>query len=175
MKKCATREAALALGEKHYFTGVSCRNGHICARFVSDYKCVECNKARVKRRYKDDKKHAAIVKNRVSDWQKDNKQKVNTKNSLWRKDNPAIVNAATARRFSSKRNRTPKWIGAEEKWLIKEVYDLAAIRTKLHGFSWHVDHITPLQGVLVSGLHVPENLQVIPGAYNMAKSNSFLV
>jgi hypothetical protein len=67
----------------------------------------------------------------------------------------------------------PKWVDSEELWLIKEVYDLAALRTKLFGFSWHVDHIVPLQGALVSGLHTIGNLQVIPGVENMSKSNKF--
>ena len=58
-------------------------------------------------------------------------------------------------------------------WLIKEVYELAQLRTKLFGFSWHVDHIIPLKGKLVSGLHVIENLQVIPGIENIIKKNSY--
>jgi len=52
---------------------------------------------------------------------------------------------------------------------------LAALRTKLFGFSWHVDHVLPLQGKKVSGLHVPSNLQVIPWADNVSKSNKFLL
>jgi hypothetical protein len=57
--------------------------------------------------------------------------------------------------------------------MIKEVYELAQIRTKHFGFPWHVDHIVPIQGKLVSGLHVIENLQVIPGIENIKKKNKF--
>jgi hypothetical protein len=44
----------------------------------------------------------------------------------------------------------------------------------MFGFSWHVDHKIPLRGESVSGLHVPWNLQVIPGAENMSKNNKFV-
>ncbi len=85
---------------------------------------------------------------------------------------PGYRNAQSKKHVVAKKQRTPKWLTADDFWLINEAYDLAAIRTKMLGFSWHVDHIVPLNGKLVSGLHVPHNLQVIPGRLNRLKSNS---
>jgi hypothetical protein len=56
---------------------------------------------------------------------------------------------------------------------MKEAYDLADMRSKLFGFLWHVDHIIPLQGKKVSGLHTISNLQVIPAIINTRKSNKW--
>lgn len=85
----------------------------------------------------------------------------------------AKVLANDGKRRAAKIKRTPVWLSSEEHWLIEQAYELAQLRTKIFGFSWHVDHILPLQGKLVSGLHVPENLQVIPGIENVRKANMY--
>jgi hypothetical protein len=79
------------------------------------------------------------------------------------------------KRLTGKLQRTPIWNTEEDMWMIEQAYELAALRTKMFGFVWHVDHIIPLQGKLVSGLHVPTNLQVVPALHNLAKGNRFAV
>ena len=94
---------------------------------------------------------------------------------LWQKNNATIYAANAAKYRASKAQRTPVWLDEDSLWMISQAYELAALRTKLFGFSWHVDHVLPLHGRLVSGLHVPNNLQVIPGLQNIAKNNRFEV
>ena len=69
------------------------------------------------------------------------------------------------RRKALKLFRVPKWADLDK---IKEIYD-----TCPKGF--HVDHIVPLQGKLVSGLHVEYNLQHLPAKDNLIKNNKFEV
>jgi hypothetical protein len=101
------------------------------------------------------------------------KNKYNALRSTWKKNNKGRVNAATARRHAAKVSATPAWLTADDHWWMEEVYDLASLRTAYTGIAWHVDHIIPLQGNTVCGLHVPSNLQVIPAAFNCSKSNKF--
>jgi hypothetical protein len=82
----------------------------------------------------------------------------------WKQRNPRQSRADCARRYAAKRNRTPPWsdLGA-----IKKIYDACPE-------GMHVDHIVPLMGDAVSGLHVPENLQYLTPEDNYAKSNSWV-
>ena len=93
----------------------------------------------------------------------------------FRKKHPAKVNAKEVRRKAAKLRRTPAWLTDDDHWMIEQAYEIAALRTEMFGFPWHVDHVAPLMGKQVSGLHVPHNLRVIPGAENMSKGNRFEV
>ena len=101
------------------------------------------------------------------------KEKANAANRAWKQANYAKVLAATRLRQTGKAQRSPKWLCEDDQFIFEEAYNLAALRQKLTGIAWHVDHIIPLHGALVSGLHVPENIQVIPAVVNMRKNNKW--
>lgn len=84
---------------------------------------------------------------------------------------PAKTNARSAQRRALKLQRTPKWLTAQHLVQIEIFYDAAHRLSKEFGIKMHVDHVVPLKGKYVSGLHVPWNLQVISEAENCAKSN----
>lgn len=93
--------------------------------------------------------------------------------SLYKKLRPEVANANKAKRKAAKKLRTPKWLNDIHYERINNEYRLASILTKLTGEPWHVDHVIPLQGKTVSGLHVPGNLKAIRGSENCSKQNKF--
>ena len=113
-----------------------------------------------------EKKHEIHRKNR----QKDLKNH-NARNRVWFANNKDKRAAYQAKRKATILQRTPAW--DPDAHLIVAKYQLAAMLTKASGIEHHVDHIIPLQGRKVSGLHVFSNLRVIPGSDNVKKSNKF--
>lgn len=89
----------------------------------------------------------------------------------WTQANPHRAAATTAKYRAAKRNRTPKWLTPTQLKAIQDIYEQAAALSKLTGCRYEVDHVVPLQGKKVSGLHVPWNLQIIPVPENRRKRN----
>jgi hypothetical protein len=85
----------------------------------------------------------------------------------YRDNKPSYVAAARAREKHIKR-ATPAWADLKA---IEQFYVEADRLTKLTGVKNHVDHIYPLVSDVMCGLHVGLNLQVIPAAVNLRKSN----
>jgi hypothetical protein len=112
---------------------------------------------------------------RAKEWYYKNKEVATARQKVYYEENKAQFVAYTVKRNLDKLNRTPGWLTEFDLLKIKCMYQLAAMRTKESGQDWHVDHIIPLRGKLVSGLHVPENLRVIPATDNLKKSNSYVV
>jgi 5-methylcytosine-specific restriction endonuclease McrA len=155
--------SSVDISDKWYFTGIPCKKGHIAPRLKSNRGCKECAYAR-RMAYESTDTYLA--------WKAENKKTVA---SNWQKRNKGSVNANTRKRQASLLKRTPKWLTDFDNMKMKCLYQLAVMRTRDSGEDWHVDHIIPLQGKLVSGLHVPSNLRVVPAAYNISKNNSFVV
>jgi hypothetical protein len=87
----------------------------------------------------------------------------------WQRDNPGAAAAKTNARRARKLQATPSWADME---FIELLYVEAAALSSLGTRGrFHVDHIVPLQSKLVTGLHVQNNLRVIPARDNIAKSN----
>jgi hypothetical protein len=85
----------------------------------------------------------------------------------------AKIAEISARRKANKLLATPKWLSSNNLLAIKCKYSVAAMLTKHSGKAYAVDHIVPLQGKTVCGLHVPWNLQVITAEENFKKGNRY--
>lgn len=121
-----------------------------------------------KRYYIKNKSHVAM-KNK--EWSLKNPEKSKAIKDRWWKNNRGKVNAQTAKRHASKITQTPEWANLSA---IKQIYIECHEISKETGIKHHVDHIVPLRGKLVSGLHVENNLRIIPAVDNMSKNNKLV-
>ena len=88
--------------------------------------------------------------------------------AVWAKANKHVVNALIAKRSAAKRRALPVWANLRA---IKEIYKEASRLTRETGVRHEVDHIYPLQGRTVSGLHCESNLQILTKVENIRKGN----
>jgi hypothetical protein len=189
-------EAKVA-GLTRYFTGKPCPRGHIAERIVSTRACAECvcerkhawskanpEKVNAQRRsyYKanpekvkawksdEQKRNREAANERNRRYAATHRKQIRLKNLAWEQANPDRVVEKVARRRAAKINQMPCWADRES---IKAIYR-EATKLRRSGLDVHVDHILPLQGRIVSGLHVHHNLQIIDAQANRVKSNNLL-
>ena len=144
--------------------------------------CKKCEKIRAKAKHLKDKENQNArtkiyyevnkekEKARAVVWAKANPEKRKAKAKRHQQANPNMYCAAANKRHAQKLNATLN-LSKEEDIKIGEFYKESARLTKETGILHEVDHIIPLQGELVSGLHVPWNLRVITAEENRKKGN----
>lgn len=86
----------------------------------------------------------------------------------YRTENKGLINNSNATRRANRLNASIL-LTSDQLNEIKEIYMKAQTLTKQTGISYHVDHIIPLQGKTVCGLHVPWNLQILTREENLKK------
>lgn len=94
------------------------------------------------------------------------KERIKARNYAYRKERPHMVQAWNGSRRAAEKRATPLWADMQA---IGEFYALAARLTQETGELHHVDHVIPLRGKNVSGLHVQTNLRVVRAAENLKK------
>jgi 5-methylcytosine-specific restriction endonuclease McrA len=95
----------------------------------------------------------------------------NKKIRIWQSNNRDKMNATAASVRTKRLKRKPRWIKDVFVEEIKVWYRRAKLIKTFTGELWEVDHIVPLNGKNVSGLHVPWNLQLLTKKQNQDKSN----
>ena len=79
-----------------------------------------------------------------------------------------------AKRRAALLSAVPSWLSENDTLSIRGAYNLSKYLTEISKQKYEVDHIIPLQGDNVCGLHVPGNLQVISQEKNRRKSNKWV-
>lgn len=186
MTPIISRQEALAAGLVQYFTGRPCKHGHVAPRFTEHRNCTECNKVKLTQHRKSnpDKVKASNAAHYAAnaEQRREAQRQWNVANAVraaerarqrrkdrpevahnWRQRNKPRVVLQTTRRRAAKLQRTPPWADTEA---------IAAFYLACPP-GLHVDHVVPLRGKLVSGLHVLNNLQYLTPEVNMKKLNKF--
>jgi hypothetical protein len=109
-------------------------------------------------------KNADKINARRADYRNRTKAEQQQRAKKWRQENPDKKLAAHRRREISKKNRTPPWYNHE---------DCVSIYAEAKKAGLVVDHIIPLRGVNVSGLHWAHNMQLLTNSLNCSKGNKF--
>lgn len=143
--------------------------------------CKSCDKKR-----KDAWRSAHKIEHniRCRNWVRDNSAKRKETSKKWREKNPEYskqykqnydknkINAHTSVRRKRVQQATPTWLTKKQRKEMLTIYETCG-KLRKAGVDVHVDHIVPLQGKDVCGLHVPWNLEILGAKENMSKSNSF--
>lgn len=116
-------------------------------------------------------KNPEYSKNQSRKWREKNSEYARIKSKQWDILNANKRRALNAKRHASKLLRTPHWLTPEQLQEIEDFYVIAKAFKLYTGQEYHVDHIIPLRGDRVSGLHVPWNLQILTAKENLSKHN----
>ena len=172
-KKCNKCKEVKELTD--FYKQTNAKDGHA-------YMCKVCNLAKDKAWYEANKEKAKLTR---AYWYEANREKSIANTKAWRKAHPDICKAYSkawnkanpekntikkAERRAAIKQRTMAWSDLEA---IEAIYAKARHLTKVTGVTHEVDHYYPLQGKLVSGLHVETNIQVITRHANSVKGSTF--
>lgn len=115
-------------------------------------------------------KNKAKFRERDRAWERAHPETVAARKRRERLRNPGVFRMRVAERRKAIRRATPGWA---DRSAIRAVYIEAARLTAETGVLYEVDHIDPLVSGVVCGLHIADNLQIIPASENRRKSNKF--
>lgn len=144
------------------------KNPHKCSANSLKYK--NANKEKVRN---SNKRYSEKNKEKLSEsWKKyrlNNRDKLTAYQKKWNQRNQGLRIAQVAKRRAAKLKATVAWGDKES---IDSIYAMSSFLTfATFGNGYHVDHIIPLQGRKVCGLHVESNLQIMRAEDNLSKGN----
>lgn len=143
-----------------------------CSKHSDGLRC-ECRSCQAGYRKKHFEKNREKQLEQGRKWKTENREQVLESARQWKSDNRSRATANEMRRHVKKVSSSILEDDELNDFIIDEIYEVSRLRSLETSILWEVDHIVPLQGKNVSGLHVHYNLQNIPASLNRSKRNSF--
>lgn len=137
-----------------------CRNCNI-EKSLSEFG--KDKRLKLKHKYFCKKCFSVLYNNSRKLWKHKNKGKVKLQNKRYKQKHKKELCCRENIRRALKIRATPKWANLDK---IKQIY-------KNCPEGYHVDHIIPLKGKNICGLHIETNLQYLPASENIKKGNKF--
>ena len=195
---CVTTPSALTatflckrtvMADRHYTREEPCPICGGTLRYIRHDKCVDCARRRAAARFaakpeecragmvswaaRNPETKAESVRRRAEKVKADAecRARVRQQHRQWRQEHPDRICAWVRKRQAAQLQRTPAWLTEQDHQAIEVFYAEARRLTLTTGIPHEVDHIVPLLGETVCGLHVPWNLQILTRFENRAKAN----
>ena len=178
------RAIAISEGKAKYFTGRPCKNGHIAERRVNGGCCVICEAEKYKRwsASNPEKVKESSRKNYLSnadkhrayaaEYRKKNPEKAKAATEKSRRENRSLYTRLQIERQKKVKQASPDWLSKDDINWMNAIYKASKDIKDENGVDTSVDHIIPIKGRDVCGLHVPWNLRVTTRSYNSQKLNN---
>ena len=162
---CKENKEKIAIRDKKYYEANKER------KYAYNREYYEANKEEITvqvKKYGEANKEKKTEYNKI--YYRENKERLAGYNKQWYENNPEKIAQKGIIRRTTIREQCPDWADREA---INDIYLEARRLTKETGIQYHVDHIVPLKGEYISGLHVENNLQIITAQENRRKRNNF--
>jgi hypothetical protein len=104
-------------------------------------------------------------------WREGKKEQINNNKKDYYERNKEKLRKLHTERYHERKKREVSWDQELTSLVFREAKRLCKLREAVTGKPWSIDHRIPLKGKTISGLHVWNNLQVIPLSLNKRKHN----
>lgn len=141
-------------------------------KFGVKAECKSCSIIYEKIRWQKDK-HKQQSEEKIQyrkEYYSKNKEKILQRSKEWAKNNLHKKRLYRSNRRAILLKANSLW---SDKDFIKEIYKQASFMSNKYGIKYEVDHIIPLQGKFVCGLHNQFNLQIISITENRSKAAKY--
>jgi Na+-translocating ferredoxin:NAD+ oxidoreductase RnfC subunit len=150
-------------------------NKRVASYDGKDSRCKSCKALYRNRNALSERKYYLKNKEKIllrhKKYKQNNREKINKRKRDYRAREKDKHSHWDSKKWAARQQRVPNWLTKKQTEDIQRFYSLRNEIKMLTGDEYHVDHIVPLQGKNICGLHVPWNLQILPADINLKKSN----